>query len=265
MASHSIKRKPKRNSRHSSSLSKYLSPREQRLVRRVRARVHKILSNGEIQSLVLYGSRVYGKPRSHSDIDLFLVYDHATPAQEAFLADVTDDLPVDPPLHVFLYRAREVAEHNGVSPLIYNVAHRGVTLEGVPVPKLEIDRTQVSRDLMEKAKEKLQAARLLIDANLFGDSISRSYYAILHAADAALATKGFVAKSHEGTESLFGFHFMRSGLVDAKFKGLIKQTHKLRNQADYQHQVRFTRDDAERWFQRAQEFVAAIDDIVRAG
>jgi hypothetical protein len=39
-------------------------------------------------------------------------------------------------------------------------------------------------------------------------AISMSYYAILYAANAALATKGLVAKSRAGTDSLSGFHFV---------------------------------------------------------
>ena len=82
---------------------------------------------------------------------------------------------------------------------------------------------------------------------------------VLYAADAALATKGFVPHSHEGTHSLFGYHFVRNGLVDPKFKGLVKRAKDERMKADYQRDAIFTRADAEHWLERAQEFVGAID------
>ena len=115
---------------------------------------------------------------------------------------------------------------------------------------------------MKEAKEKLKVARVDLDANFYNDSISRAYYAVLYAADAALATKGFVAKSVEGTNSLFGYHFIKKGLVDAKFKGLVKRAKDARVKADYNHKVKFNREDAEYWLGRAKEFVEAIDSSI---
>ncbi|MDE3091485.1 MAG: HEPN domain-containing protein [Chloroflexota bacterium] len=224
--------------------------------------MHRILTNGELKSLVLYGSRAYGKPRPNSDIDWCLVYDRATPEQEAWLADVTEDLPYEPPLHVFLYRADELAQHLGVSPLIYNVAHRGILLEGAPVPKLEIDRQHVAERNMALAREELASAQLTLSGNFYRRAISQSYYAVLYAVDAALATKGFVPKSHAGSDSLFGRHFLKGKLVDARFKGLVKRAAKIRIKADYDRDADFARDDAEYWFARAKEFVEAIEPMI---
>ena len=238
-----------------------LTPRQWRTVQRVRARLRSILPNGELKSLVLYGSRVYGKPRPESDIDLFLVYDDVTPEQEKSIQElnVEGEFPL---VHIFDHRADKLAQNIETSPLVYNVAHHGILLEGAPVPKLDIDRQHVVNVNIAAAKERLEAARVLLNVNLYPDSISRSYYAVLCAADAALATKGFVPKSHEGTNNLFGYHFFRKGLVDAKFKGLIGRAAKARLKADYYKDVTFSREDAEYWFGRAQEFVAAIESAI---
>ncbi len=257
-----IKRSKPTRTKRSSGIPHGLTLREWRAIQRVRSRLHRILTNGELKSLVLYGSRVYGKPRPNSDIDLFLVYDRVTPEQEASLADVTEDLPYAPSLHVFLYRADELAQHIGVSPLIYNVAHRGILLEGEPVPKLEIDRQHVAKTNIARANENLRLAPLNIQAGGYRVAISLSYYAVLYAVDAALATKGFVPKSHAGSDSLFGRHFVRDKLVDARFKGLVKRAAKVRIKADYDRDADFTRDDAEYWFTRAKEFVEAIEPMI---
>lgn len=238
-----------------------LPTRVKRVIQRTRARIRALLPNGELQSLVLYGSYVYGKPRPDSDVDLMLVYDDVTPEQEQALEDLTLDLYDERPRpHLFLYRADKVAKENGLTPLLYNVSHRGITLEGVPVPKLEIDRQDVSAALLVRAQRKLTEAQLLLEHDLYDGSISASFYAVLHASDAALASKGFVAKSHEGTEMLFAQYFFKTRLVGDQFKGLFKQIHKARIKADYKREVEFTRDDAAYWFERAQTFVAAIEE-----
>lgn len=237
-----------------------LPPRVRRVIQRVRARIHAILPNGEVQSLVLYGSYVYGKPRPDSDVDLMLVYDDVTPEQEKALEELTIALYEERPRpHLFLYRADELAKHNGVSTLLYNVSHRGITLEGVPAPEHEINRERASSYLLAKAKQALVSAEAELNIQIYDASISRSFYAVLYASEAALATKGLVAKSHDGIEMLFGYHFFKKKLVDAQFKGLFKRIHNARIKADYKYDVEFTRDDAAYWFERAREFVAAIE------
>lgn len=254
-----IRRKAKRNL---VSTRWGLSPRELHALEHVRARLRAILPNGEIKSLILYGSKARGDSHRDSDIDLFLVVDDVTPEQKQSVEEYTTDLIIETPrVHVMTFDPNRLAEQaSGLGHLLlYNVARQGIVLEGVPMPKFEIDRREVAKAGIAEARDKLVTAQYLLSGGMYKDAVSRAYYAVLYAADAALATKGLVAKSHAGTNSLFGYHFLRKGLVDAKFKGLFKQIEKARIEADYSHMIKFTRDDAEHWLGRAREFVAAIE------
>lgn len=242
---------------------KGLTLREIRAVERVRRKLRAILPNGEIKSLVLYGSKVRGESNADSDIDLFLVYDDVTPQQEASLKEFALDYLGGPGcVHLFLYRADKLAQQNGTSALIHNVAHHGILIQGAPVPKLDIDRRHVAEMNLRLAGEELHAAQLLMNNAVYRKAVSSSYYAVLYAADAALATKGIIPHSHEGTHSLFGYHFIRTGEIDAKFKGLVKRAKDARMEADYGRDAVFTRQDAEYWLTRAKEFVAAIESPI---
>lgn len=54
------------------------------------------------------------------------------------------------------------------------------------------------REYLKRAKEKIEVARLLRDAEKYNDAISRIYYAFFDAATAALLTKNLEAHTHQG-------------------------------------------------------------------
>ena len=57
----------------------------------------------------------------------------------------------------------------------------------------------------------LAAARLLAREGYAEDAVSRTYYAILHAAKAALLAHGVTVDSHAALRRQFGQHLVRSG------------------------------------------------------
>ena len=51
---------------------------------------------------------------------------------------------------------------------------------------------------LKRAEKALQAAKNLYEDELYEDSVSRAYYAMYHAAKAALALEGSSPKTHSG-------------------------------------------------------------------
>ena len=51
---------------------------------------------------------------------------------------------------------------------------------------------------LEKAKEKLKAAKYLLNGGFFDDAISRAYYAVFHVAKAILLLFNEDPETHEG-------------------------------------------------------------------
>lgn len=74
--------------------------------------------------------------------------------------------------------------------------HEGTTLE------LAIYR-------VNKAKEKLIAAKMMRDNKMYEDSVNRSYYAIFHAARALLAIDMKDFKKHSGVISYFQQNYIK--------------------------------------------------------
>lgn len=237
-----------------------LNQTEARALERLRRGLHAILPNGALKSLYLYGSKPRGDAHPDSDIDLFVIYDDVTSEQESELEEFTKVHFSKPPhFHIMQYRVDALERALGSSTLIYNVSRHGILLEGAAVPKHEINRRKTAARFMEKARENLQSAGLVLDRGAFDNVISLSYYAAFYAAEAALASKGLVAQSHSGTETLLTLHFIRPGLIDESFKGLLGSGHKARIRADYSSDSGFTHDDADHWLTRATEFVETIE------
>ena len=84
-----------------------------------------------------------------------------------------------------------------------------------------------------RADESMRAARLLVEAGLLHDAESRLYYAIYHAAVALLLTEGIEPRSHAGTASLLGLHFVKTGRMGPEDARLFARIQKYRLEADY--------------------------------
>ena len=70
---------------------------------------------------------------------------------------------------------------------------------------------------LNSARKRIEAAKVLVRKNLHRDSISRSYYAFLDAAKAALLTREKTAKTHAGVLTLFGMEFGKTKTIPSEF------------------------------------------------
>ena len=66
--------------------------------------------------------------------------------------------------------------------------------------------------LMERARKYLKSARMLLDEQDYESSVSRAYYAMFYAAEAALLTRDLSFSSHKGVISAFGEHFVKTDI-----------------------------------------------------
>jgi uncharacterized protein (UPF0332 family) len=92
--------------------------------------------------------------------------------------------------------------------------------------------------------------------------MSLVFYAFLDSADAALAARSIRTKSHAGTIDLFSLHFIKPGLVDARYSGWFKQARKFRLEADYERKRDFTIEQVNEATDQATEFVGVIESLL---
>jgi len=86
---------------------------------------------------------------------------------------------------------------------------------------------------LARARKALAAARTLREEGLLEDALSRSYYAVLHAARALLVSEGINPSSHEAVKRLFGLHIVKEGGMDAQYAHILREEQDDRALADY--------------------------------
>lgn len=116
---------------------------------------------------------------------------------------------------------------------------------------------------IEKAKERLRSAEMLLKAGNLSDSLGRSYYAIFTAARSLLALKGLDSKSHSGVIAFFNVHFVKSGLLPKETYKIIAGAKADRERADYEDYVEFSHDEADGQLKNAMEFVVNVEKLIK--
>jgi hypothetical protein len=115
---------------------------------------------------------------------------------------------------------------------------------------------------LKQARERLESARVLLEIGNLGDSISRSYYALLDAATACLIKKDIVPKSHSGAIQLFSLHYIKSGLVDKEYLQFFTKIERARLDADYKHERVFSSDEAADALKEAIRFIDMAERLL---
>lgn len=128
-----------------------------------------------------------------------------------------------------------------------------------------MNRNEVKAE-WRRATETLGAATTLVNNGYNSDAIARSYYAMLHAAKAGLATKEIETDSHRGVAAMFGKHLVKTGEVGPEQGKNLRRANSARQNADYQAQLQFTSDEAYRECERAHDFLTTVrQHLKRAG
>ena len=109
-----------------------------------------------------------------------------------------------------------------------------------------------------RAQESLGAVRHCHDGGFYADAVSQAYYAVLHAAKAALQLHEITATSHGGVKNLFGHNIVEARLVERRWGGEIEPLRVLRTFADYDVTAIFSVSDSRETCERAQAFLNRI-------
>ena len=111
------------------------------------------------------------------------------------------------------------------------------------------------------AREMLSDAKLMLDRESYRSAVDRSYYAMFHAARAALHNEGVdLPKSHAGLRNLFGQHFLVTDKLNRDLGRWLGQAFRLRQQGDYEVHADVGREAVEEGIANAEKFLQIVTD-----
>lgn len=95
------------------------------------------------------------------------------------------------------------------------------------------DKADVAKYRLGVAKEDLQAANLLLEANSYRGANNRAYYAIFHAVSAVLAMEGVAFKKHKDTLAYFNKNYVATEIFPRNLGRKIVKAEEIRHESDY--------------------------------
>ena len=114
----------------------------------------------------------------------------------------------------------------------------------------------------DKAHHILEQADLMMTMGQWDLAVNRYYYACFHSLQALFVSKGLSAHTHSGSSTVFGQHFVKTGLVDFSYGRFFATMVQLRQKADYNSVAIITEEDARDIVEQSRAFVAKVEELI---
>ena len=116
---------------------------------------------------------------------------------------------------------------------------------------------------LEKARDCINAAKVLLDDEFYADSANRSYYAIFHAINALFALRGIGFKKHSGVLANFNSDYIKTGFIEVEYAKIAKEAFSIRTHSDYSDFYVVVKEEVVEQYDNAVRFLERIETYVR--
>ncbi len=110
-------------------------------------------------------------------------------------------------------------------------------------------------DLLLKSRRFVRTAELSLNDGDYDSCASRCYYAMFFSAEALLLTENIRASSHRGLITLFGEHFVKTGIVSEELGRALRRAFGMRQKGDYATETLITKEEADDTLKMTKKFV----------
>lgn len=115
---------------------------------------------------------------------------------------------------------------------------------------------------MEKARRTFSDMEFCANEQKWEAAANRLYYALFHAVSALLISDGHNVKSHRGTLSLFGQHYVRTGSFSRQDGSLLSDLVIMRDNADYNVSFEATEEKIAPYIEPTRNLIDKIESFI---
>lgn len=115
---------------------------------------------------------------------------------------------------------------------------------------------------IHQAKETIELAQFLINANKLEVSVNRIYYGMYYALTALALKHNFETSKHAQLIGWFNKEFVATGLIDQKFGKILRNAFQNRTKGDYDAFTEFTLPEVEDMLRDMISFIEAVESIL---
>lgn len=116
--------------------------------------------------------------------------------------------------------------------------------------------------LLQKARDNVRGAKLLLDECLLDIAAGRAYYAMFYVAEAFLLGRGLSFSKHSAVHAAFGQYFAKTGLLPAELHRQLIEAERIRNVADYGIGPGLDQQAAAQLIAQAEGFIAIAEQRI---
>jgi uncharacterized protein (UPF0332 family) len=113
-----------------------------------------------------------------------------------------------------------------------------------------------------KARETIEDARILANADRWNPCVNRLYYACFYAVSALLMQHDLSSARHTGIRSLFNQHFVKTEKISKKFAQIYNDLFERRQESDYLDFIRFEEKQVSPWIGNVEQFVEHVAALI---
>ena len=118
-------------------------------------------------------------------------------------------------------------------------------------------------DFIVKAEKFITTAENALNTGDYDSCVSRCYYAMFFMSEAALLTKSLSASSNKGVISLFGEHFVRTGIFERNLGKALNDAYDKRLVGDYGVGFTITEQQAKDSLETTRNFIRKLRDYLK--
>ena len=125
------------------------------------------------------------------------------------------------------------------------------------------DKAEYVNRRMDNARKMMEeVVTVQMENKVWNTAVNRLYYACFYAVSALLYNYGLDSKTHSGTKRLFELHFIKTGIISADASGFYTALFGMRQNADYEDEVDYEKEDVVILIEPANELIAAIEAVL---